>query len=314
MAILLTDKDLPRCLSMAEAIDAVERALAERRAGTAVSHPRSHWPVGSSGFTVTPGGFQSMDVLGMRVYLRRATANDQLTVVWELNSRRLEGLIVGSGIGAIRTGAIGGVAYKRLAPVEMTSAAVVGGGYQSRTQLLALQVARPKLESVALYRRDPDHRRLAAQQLSEELAIPVSPVNRAVDAVRSADTVILATDSSTPALQADWLKRGAHVSSLGPKYRGRSEIGPDLFEWAEQIVCDFPEEYRRDEDFLLHGLPRENDIQDLAKVVEGPIDRPSGRNTLFLSHGLAGTEVSVAHRALTNAKKRGVGTLIPYES
>ncbi len=311
MARLLVDADLPKALPIEESIEAVETFLSERRDRTAVSHPRTHWPVGSTGFTVTPGGLRKLGLLGMRVYLLGGGADDQLTVVWEAKSRRLEGIVVGSALGAIRTGAIGGVACKWLAPRGLRSAAVVGGGAQSRTQLLALRAVRPTLQSVRLYRRDPGRRRAAARALSEELRIPVTPAESADDAVRDAEAVILATDSSEPVIAADRLTEGAHVNSLGPKYVGRSEIGLDLLEWADRLVCDFPEEYRREEDFLLHGSPLEREIRDLAEIAGGPVDRPSDQNTLFLSHGLAGTEVAVAHRALVTAERLGLGIPIP---
>jgi ornithine cyclodeaminase/alanine dehydrogenase-like protein (mu-crystallin family) len=311
MALLLTDADLSKCLSTSEAIAAVRDALEERRRGTAVSHPRTFWPVGSSGFTITPGGFNGRGLLGMRVYLRGGSADDQLTAVWESTHGRLEGLIVGSELGAIRTGAIGGVAYDRLAPVDTSSAAVVGGGPQSWSQLCALRVVRPGLSSVTLYRRDPHRCQETARRWSKELRMPVTPIGRAEGAVGAAQVVILATDSATPVVRADWLQAGAHVSSLGPKYAGRSEIGLDLIEWADEIVCDFPEEYRRDEEFLLHGSPKEQEIEDLAGLARPARDRPPDRKTLFLSHGLAGTEVAVAHVALVNARARGVGLEIP---
>ena len=303
MAVLLVDRDLPRCLSMTEAIDAIDGALAERRAGTAVSPPRTSWSVGSSGLTLTPGGFEGLGALGMRIYLRGAGANDQMTAVWDLSTHRLVGILVGSELGAIRTGAIGGVAYRTLAPAGVETAAVVGGGPQSRTQLLALKAVRPKLASVRLYRRNPERRRETAERLSHELGIPVLPTDSVDGAVRSANVVILATDSRFPLLRPEWLAEGAHVSSLGPKNTGRSEIGLDLFDWAERIVSDFHDQYRQEEEFLLHGTPREAAIEDLAAVVGRNEERPAKLKTLFLSHGLAGTEVAVARRALDNAER-----------
>jgi ornithine cyclodeaminase/alanine dehydrogenase-like protein (mu-crystallin family) len=310
MALLLTDKDLPQCLSMAEAVASIEAALDERRKRTSVSHPRTYWPVGSTGFTITPGGFETTGVLGMRVYLRGGGANDQLTAVWDAASHRLEGIIVGSDLGAIRTGAIGGVAFRRLAPASASSAAAIGGGLQTRTQLQALLSVRPSVESVALFRRDPLRREASAENLTKELGIRVTPAPSSEVAVAGADVVILATDSPTPVVQAGWLREGAHVNSLGPKYVGNSEIGLDLVNWSDEIVCDFPEEYQREKEFLLHGSPRESSIRDLAELAGDPLNRPRERKTLFLSHGLAGTEVMVAHRALENAQRLGLGTRI----
>jgi ornithine cyclodeaminase/alanine dehydrogenase-like protein (mu-crystallin family) len=310
MALLLTSKDLGACLSMEEAINAVEAALTERSAGSAVSPPRTVWEVPPSALTITPGGFQKLGVLGFRVYVR-GERQDQLTAVWNLKAGRLEGLIVGPELGAIRTGAIGGVAYKWMAPRDTRRVGVIGAGSQSRTQLLALRVVRPMIEEVRIYRRDAGRREAVAREWSDEMKLRVRPVGTAREAVSDADVVVLATDSSTPVIETGWLRPGTHVSSLGPKYRERSEIDLSLVEGSDLLACDFPDQYLREEDFIAHDSPSLSRMWDLAELVASAPERKPELRTVFLSHGLAGTEVAVAHRALSNAAERGIGTTIP---
>jgi ornithine cyclodeaminase/alanine dehydrogenase-like protein (mu-crystallin family) len=222
-------------------------------------------------------------------------------------------VILGSGLGATRTGAIGGVAAKWMAPVGARRLAILGGGVQSRTQLRALRVVRPTLTEVRVFRRDRARREETARQWSTESGLDVQPADSAREAVDGAEIVVLATDSATPVVETDWLRDGAHVTSLGPKYHGRSEVGLDLLETADWLVSDFPEQYAREPEFLLHGTPRESQIRDLAALVgERPVRDP-GLRTVFLSHGLAGTEVAVAHRSLSSAARLGVGQEIHLE-
>lgn len=311
MALLLTDTDLARCLPMKDAIAAVEAALEERARGSAVSPPRTYWLVPPSGLTLTPGGFRSAGVLGFRAYLLGAGRNDQLTAVWDLRDGRLKGVVVGAELGRIRTGAIGGVAARAMAPKDVRTVGVVGGGPQCRTQLLALKEVRPDFDEVRIYRRDPGRRETTAQQWRDELGVNAHAVARPEDAVRDADVVILATSSSTPVVKGGWVRGGAHLTSLGPKYAERSEIGTDLLESADWIVSDFPEQYRREPDFLLQETPLLDRMQDLAALlVQRPVRSPELR-TVFLSHGLSGTEVAVADRAFQNAERVGIGIPFP---
>src|SRR5579863_8247290 len=137
---------------MEEAIAAVGTALAERAAGTLVAPPRTTWPVPPSALTITPGGLGSLGALGMRVYVR-GVREDQLTAVWRIADAGLEGIVVGPELGRVRTGAIRG-----LAPARVRTVGILGGGPQSRTQLLAARVVRPSITEVRLFRRDPERR------------------------------------------------------------------------------------------------------------------------------------------------------------
>ncbi len=309
MARLLTGADLVRCLRMEDAVAAVEAALSERAGRTLVSPPRTVWPIGPSAITVTPGGLEQMGALGLRVYLR-SVRPDQLTAVWNLADGALEGVIVGPELGAIRTGAIGGVAVKWMARKATPRLGIVGGGLQSEMQLRAIRVVRPSVAEVRVYRREAGRRNDVARRWRDATGLEVRPSESAEEAVRGAEVVVLATNSSTPVIRADWLAPGVHIQSLGPISRGASEIGLDVLERADWIASDFPEQYRAETDFLLAGTPLLSKMRDLAELVVAAPVRTADLRTVFLSHGLAGTEVAVAHRALARAAELGVGTEI----
>jgi ornithine cyclodeaminase len=306
MALLLTDRDLETVLPMSDALATVEGALRERANGTAVAVPRTRFDVGDSSLVFTPGGYRELGVMGLRVYATGVSVDHQLVAIWETVRGQLLCLIVGSALGAIRTGAIGGIAVKCLARSDAEVVGVVGAGRQARTQLLAIQQVRP-IRKVLIYRRDAHRREEVAQSLRTELGIPVEVARTAEEVVRPADIVILATTSSSPVIESSWLKPGVHVNTLGPKYRSRSEIGIDLIERADWLASDFPEQYQAEPEFILHGTSQLSRIEDLAQVLISERERPRGITTVFLSHGLAGTEVAVAKAAYLNALRRRIG-------
>lgn len=299
MTLLLTDRDL-QLLDMNLAIDAVESFLQERIAGTIASHPRTRLEMPGQPLVITPGASAAAGRMGLRVYPSDGT---QVTAVWQLDGR-LDVLHVGELLGAIRTGAIGGVALRHLAPRDAQTLALVGAGLQAWTQLRAALRVRP-IRQVRLFRRSREERERLARLWSAELSVDVIPVESPREAVEGAEVVISSTPSPTPVVEAAWLRPGAHLSSLGPKYRGRTELGLDVVAQAGRIFCDFPEQYRREEPFILQGTPHLDRMQDLTAALGA--DRPDDESTLFLSHGLAGTEVVVAATLARQARELGIG-------
>src|SRR5215470_18735917 len=109
-------------LAVAAARDAI---LAAHR-GELIGPPRTVVPAGDTNLTFTVGGILGGPA-GFRVYGTRPwpRTSDQLVVVWGPDAR-IRGLVVGDTLGALRTGALGGVALDLLAPQPLPVLAVVG--------------------------------------------------------------------------------------------------------------------------------------------------------------------------------------------
>lgn len=310
MSLLLTDADLPRALSMGEAIKAVRAALRERAAGTAHGMPRATVSGGPGRIVLTPGGLDKQKRVGLRVYGVGYPRDVQLTAVWDTETGELDGLVSGPGLGVLRTGAIGGCAFQLLAPAKVTKVALVGAGPQARAQLEALLAVR-EVDWVEVIRRDTAELPATAAALRDALGVSVTPASNVEAAVRGADVVITATGSGQPVLDPDWVQPGAHVSCLGPKRRDRSELDLELVRKADLVASDYPEQLDSDPRFLLQGTPEQKKLQDLARLMAGTLTREEQDLTLFLSCGLAGTEVAVAAAALARARALGLGTELP---
>ena len=304
--LLLTDRDVGACLPMPYAVAAMREALTGRAAGQLVSAPRAGMPFGDAGLVWTPGGFRDTGALGLRLYLTGVARQDQIVALWDAATGELRCVALGPTIGRLRTGAIGGVAIDAMARQDASVIGVVGFGAQALHQVDAAIAVRP-IRRVQAYRRDREELARLAAECAARWGVEVVRAQGAREAVEGADIVITATSAQTPVIAAGWLRQGAHVNALGPKYRGRQEIGLDLVERAALLACDFPEQYRSEEAFFLHGTPHLDRMQDLAALAgDGPRRGPSDL-TLFLSHGLAGSEVRLLEHALREAVRRGIG-------
>ncbi len=301
---ILTDDDVWAAADYAAVVDAMERAIREHAAGTLTAPPRWSVDVAEDARLVfTAGAAEATGVCGFRVYETfpdRTDEHEQLVAVWDAADGRFHGLVVGHATGILRTGGIGGVAADALAPADPSTLCLLGSGPQARAQAEAISAVRD-LEAIRVYSPTARHRRSLAVTLDDRLDAAVEAVPGAEPAVRGADVVVCATDSTQPVFDADWLADGAHVHTLGPKFEGAHELPLAVVEAADRIVTDsmaqvdsYPRPFFVDADR----------IEELGPIVTGESDGApaDGRGdddlTVFCSVGLAGTEVVLADELL----------------
>jgi ornithine cyclodeaminase len=231
-------------------------------------------------------GYRSYDTFG-------ASPGAQVVVVHDWRTGLVTAVAVGHELSRRRTGALGGVAVDVLARPGAAELALIGTGAQAWAQLWAISTVRP-LAGVRVWSRDAGHRENFARRARAELGVPASPARGAQDAVHGADIVILATSSEEPVLDPGWLADGCHVTSLGPKQRGRAEFGTALAGRADVLVTDsLAQAHGYQPPFVLDGTPHMGRLTGLGAVIEGAVPGRTdpGQVTLFCSVGLAGTEV-----------------------
>ncbi len=305
---ILAEDEVARLATMELAIPAIEQALRAKTGGKLVSPPRHRVGFPATGALVfTIGGLLGASpVAGFRVYDTFASddaSSSQLVAVWDRGS--LRGILLGSRLGDVRTGAIGALAVRHMARADADVVGVIGTGAQARTQLEGAAAVR-HLRSVKVHSRSAENRRSFAEEMEKKLGVAISPVTSAREAVDGADIVLCATNSSSPVIQASWLKPGAHVTTVGPKTRDGHEISLDVAERAACIATDSPDQVRAyGAPFFLDGTPCMDRMVELADLVTDKVKARSSPDavTLFCSVGLAGTEVLVGTAVLDKAEQ-----------
>jgi ornithine cyclodeaminase/alanine dehydrogenase-like protein (mu-crystallin family) len=305
------DALLRDAIGMPEAIEVMREAFRAAAEGTLVAPARQLLEVGKGGLVFTMGGeCARRRVAGFRVYdcvAPNAPDHVQLVVVYDSETGAFKGAVIGRWVGDMRTGAIGGVAVDALASADAVCLGVVGCGNQARTQLQAAAAVR-RFETVRVFSRDEQRRRRFAEEMSQVVGRRVQPVPSAREAVDQADVVITATTSIGPVVRTEWLKPGVHLNLVGPKFRDACEIDLEIVERAGLFVTDsLAQAEAAGKRFLLAGTPRAAHLVDLAELVAG---RHTGRSsndelTVFISLGLAGTEVLLADVLLQRAGGTG---------
>jgi ornithine cyclodeaminase len=304
---VLTDDDVRRVMPMSAAVERVEFALRENAEGTLVAPPRFRVEVDKGALIFTAGAVTHYDkAVGFRVYDRFQGSNashGQVVVVFDSDTGDFKGVIVGGHLGAMRTGAIGGVAIKHMAHPDASCAAVLGSGRQARTHLEAAAAVR-HFASVKVYSPNPTNRETFANEMRETLDLNISPVFSAQEAVTNADVVICATKSTTPVFDPSWLKPGAHVNTVGPRSQGESELDASIAGRVRVVATDSLRQLRSYANpYFLADTPWMDTMVELGDIVVG---KQTGRQspediTLFCTAGLSGTEVAIASEALRRA-------------
>lgn len=276
------------------ALEAMREALGAHARGRLNAPARLH----AADLTFTVGALSAEageGVLGFRAYHTLDTPHDdQLVAVWDTSTGRLTGVVVGSALGPLRTACLGAIAADRLARPEAQTLGVIGSGVQARAHAVAVAQVRP-LSRVRVYSRSAEHRKALAQELRGR-GLPAEATDSAEEVARESDLLTLATNSPVPVIESGWVRPGTHVTTLGPKERGRHEFPTDLAARAALIVTDSPAQLNAyPGGHLLAGTPVTalSALPDTRRVGRTPEDV-----TLFLSVGLAGTEVVLARALL----------------
>ncbi len=149
---------------------------------------------------------------------------------------RPRAVIEAGQVNAYRTAAADAVAADLLARPDAETLAIFGAGNQARHEVFALArirsikhvhvVARPSSRADALVRE------IRETDIGARLATPE-------EACSAADIIVTATPARAPLFEAQWVRPGTHVASMGSDAPGKQELPPELFSKA-RLFCDLP--------------------------------------------------------------------------
>ena len=219
-------------------------------------------------------------------------------------------------IGAARTGAVTALALKHLAPLHARKAALCGAGGQAERQLLALLLALPQLEEIAIWSRGNERNKRLAALYQESTSVRLRPVSRAEEAAADADVIIAATSAPEPYLTAECVRSASLYCHIG-----FHEICREAVDAFSYIVADTWEEAKNVSGQSLFRYYRDGSFSEarltgtLGGIISGRLQVPRGtpeKKVYFDSFGLPIFDLSVARAAWLRAKKLGLGTPIPW--
>jgi len=309
--LYLTEQDVRGLLPMKVSIDLMQTAFERLASGDALNQPRRRLilPTGSVLHYMAASDGQ---YYGAKIYATNPRHGAHfLFLLYRAADAQPLAILEANHLGQIRTGAVSGLATKFMAREDAATLAIIGSGFQARTQLEAMLAVR-QISDVRVWSRNPAKRDAFAAETNTHA------VETAEEAVRGAQIVVTATYAKDPVLSAEWIAPGTHINAMGSNQANRREIPPELVHRADSIAVDSIEQARMESGDLLMALdddgwssPR---IVELKDVVTGRVQARTAPEqiTLFKSNGLAVEDVIAAAFVYERARAAGIGSPVPH--
>ncbi len=312
--LLISEREVRDLLSMRECISQMRAAFMSLGRNEAINQPRRRLilPTGSvlHQMAASYGRY-----FGTKIYSANVRHGAHfLFLLYDAATAAPLSIMEANALGQIRTGAASGLATDLLAPPDASTFAIIGSGYQARSQAEAVCAVRPVRE-IRVWSRTGEHRRKFAEEASRSLGIEVVSVDSAQQAVEGAQILTTATWSKEPVVEAAWVSPGCHVNAVGANMANRRELPANLVTRANPIVVDAIDQARIESGDLLMALSDEDwksKVVSLAQAVSPGWTRPApGDITLFKSNGLAVEDVAAAALVYEKAKAERLGADVP---
>lgn len=325
---ILNSEQTSYLLNMEDAISDVElayRLYAREEAGVfpVIVH---HFESGKREMDLKSGHLAGAGVFGMKM-LGFCSENPQrglaslsgLIVVMDVDKQQPIGILDGTPITFMRTGAAGAVAARALARKDAKKVLIVGAGNQGRAQLLGLATAMPTLEEI--YICDIIYEK-SCQFVEEQkgkfpnLRLKAVLYAELAKTAGQADIIVTCTRSRKFFINKQWIKAGTHINAIGADMPGKQEIEPELLASIKLFGDSRAQVIQKGEcqHAVKSGRISADDIAEIGEVLEGI--KP-GRNseddiTLFDATGMAIQDLIVSAHLLEKAKQLNIGLEVEF--
>ena len=322
--LVLSRRNVEELLDLDALIDALAGAMADLSLGRASAPNRVGARVDERDglLAAMPGYVPSAGALaGKLVALfpqnagTDAPTHQAVIAVFDPRDGRPAALLDGTAITAIRTGAGSALATRLVARSDAVTIAILGTGVQARSHARAVARVRAFRE-LRVAGRTPAKAEALAEELADNLDLPIRPVASWEEACAGADVVCATTHALEPVVRREWLAEGAHVTSVGYNPKGRevddATIAESLVivESRAAALAPVPAGSNDLLEPIERGLIAADHVH--AEVGELVLGRRPGRTspgqlTLYKSVGVAAQDCAAAALVLRAARKHGAG-------
>lgn len=322
MVLVLSEEEVRTHLDLPSLVDVVGDALGKQAAGEVERPDRPHFPVGTGleGDEPTGTGITMPAYIhGEEQYATKLvgvhegnadrgypTIHAQIALT-DARTGRPEAYMAGTTITNARTGCLGALAVRELAP-ETTTLGVIGAGAQARWQTRAIATV-TDLDEVRVY--PPSESRVeCADDLTAE-GIPARAVETPQAAVTGADTVVTATTATAPVFPADALDPGTLIVAVGAFTAEMQELDPAVLDSSTAVFADVPGEAAKTGDLLASDLGV-TDLVPFGDLVSGRRSPPDPAATsVVVSVGSATLDAAAGAAVYRRAVEAEDGTTVP---
>jgi ornithine cyclodeaminase/alanine dehydrogenase-like protein (mu-crystallin family) len=309
--LYLSRAEVERLLDVDALLDALARALASLSAGGASAPPRIGARVPDRGVLgamvgYVPGSGMEGKLVSVFPHNRARPSHQALIALFGEEDGAPLALMDGTYITAIRTGGAAAVAARAIAREDAKVLAILGAGAQGDSHLETFPRVRDFAEIRVASRDAGKAAALAARHARARVAASFEA------AVRGADVVACCTDAREPVIRREWLKAGAHVSSVGGTFGPELDAGTlaaarIFVEWRGAATHPPPAGAHELQGFDVDRLT------EVGEVLSGtrPGRRFADELTVYKSTGHAVEDLAAARLVYDRACAQGAGVQLP---
>lgn len=307
---IITSSDLKEAVSMEDAIKLMELAFGSYSGRQCYVPPRyvNDFPGTDLTLILKPAYMKKLGRAGIKILcqneqsgIKGLPAITGIILLIDGKTGQILGLMDGSYLTALRTGAASGLATDYLARKDAEIMAVFGCGVQGRTQLEAVTKVR-NIKRVYIY----DTNRNAAELYLKEMRRKFDPeitFTDELDQLKKVDIICTATNSRSPLFSMDHIKEGVHINAIGSYKPYMQEIDPGIIKESKLYVDCIDSCIRESGDIIKPVkdgiISQDHIIDEIGNVMLGTADsRISNEDiTIFKSVGIAIQDLVVADEA-----------------
>src|SRR5690348_395853 len=311
--LYLSRAEVEQLLDIDAMLDALARALVVYSSGVTSVPPRSAARTGDGNLLGVMAGYVPGIALESKLVsvfpandARGIPSHQALIALFDETTGSPLALMDGTYITAIRTGGTAAVAARVLAREDAAVLAIIGAGAQGQSHLATFPRIRD-FKEIRIASRNADRASDLAAHHARAHAAPTFE-----QAVRGADVVACCTDAREPILRREWLKPGAHVSSVGGTFgpeldRQTIDAARVFVEWRGAVTNPPPAGAHE-----LQGLDPET-VTEVGEVLSGkkPGRTSPGEMTVYKSTGHAVEDAATARLVYDRALAAGAGVRLP---
>jgi ornithine cyclodeaminase/alanine dehydrogenase len=323
--LILSREQVRELLDMRAAIEAVEKGLVEFSSGQAVMPVRVATQVPAHAGLVLgmPAFLGATDALGTKIVTvyknnppRGLPTIMAVVVINDPRTGRVEAIMDGGYLTAVRTAAASAVGTKYLAKGDARVLGILGTGVQGASHLWAMKEVLTGLRRVVVYNRTRDRAETFAQEMGARFGLPIGVLDSEEAVCRESDVLVLATTATQPIVERAWLKPGVHVNAVGSHSPGARELDSDTVADARIVVDSREANLAECGDLLIPmnegRIGREHFADEIGEVAAG---RKPGRGspeqiTIYKSVGIAVEDVATGNLVYRRALEQGIGTRV----
>jgi ornithine cyclodeaminase/alanine dehydrogenase len=290
----LSEDDVARLLSPAEAVDAIEACFARLARGAVENRPRYRLRLDHGALAVMAAADLELGYAGAKVYAGFADGARFAVLLFRADAPELVAVLEADKLGQLRTGAASGVAAKHLARAGASSLGVIGCGWQAESQVECIRAAVPTLERVVAFCRTESRLREFCERFGCE------PGESSRDAAEC-DIVVTVTGSPDPVLRGEWLREGALVCAVGANDGRRRELDNVVLERASFVCCDSLDDAKLESADLIEPIAGRvldwlevHELQEVVAAGETAGRQADADVVVFKSNGLAAWDIAAA--------------------